>query len=345
MYATDGITNCAKSTPYTQHLDANKESAVSSIEKEFGVYGQLGTSLNNNKENSSSNLMAESLYELPRPPSITNPTSFPYSLRAQINDGYTLLDNYSVTYNTPSNHYDGIHNKNYPINGYIGSYDNSTPQPHINESHEDHNEHNSEHVNHCYKTSPNGRPVPDLDAYNAADYNSKEQLMVLYSVRMREIKQLTEENQQLRMEKEDQHKEFTRKLTLAQADYEKCNFSKNQAQSALVDAKAEIIELQSQAESFKEKIAVLNKANENMAKELSTARESVVDLQQKIAILERVQSLQRNDKTHEKFLKQMQEKHSIEMKNMQTQIDILTEKLNRKVSNKYIYLYIFGSIV
>ncbi|KAK0169784.1 hypothetical protein PV328_010425 [Microctonus aethiopoides] len=332
MYATDGITNCAKSTPYTQHSDANKESAVSSIEKEFGVYGQLGTSLNNNKENSSSNLMAESLYELPRPPSITNPTSFPYSLRAQINDGYTLLDNYSVTYNTPSNHYDGIHNKNYPNNGYIGSYDNSTPQPHINENHEDHHEHNSEHVNHCYKTSPNGRPVPDLDAYNAADYNSKEQLMVLYSVRMREIKQLTEENQQLRMEKEDQHKEFTRKLTLAQADLERCNFSKNQAQSALVDAKAEIIELQSQAESFKEKIAVLNKANENMSKELSTARESVVDLQQKIAILERVQSLQRNDKTHEKFLKQMQEKHSIEMKNMQTQIDILTEKLNRKES-------------
>lgn len=68
-----------------------------------------------------------------------------------------------------------------------------------------------------------------------------------------------------------------------------------------------------------------------VTEELNIAKGSVIDLQQKIAILERTQALQTNDKTHEKFLKQAQEKHAVEMKNMQTQIDVLTDKLNAKV--------------
>jgi len=67
-----------------------------------------------------------------------------------------------------------------------------------------------------------------------------------------------------------------------------------------------------------------------------------MDLQQKIAVLERAQALQMNDKTHEKFLKQAQEKHAVEMKNMQTQIDVLTDKLNAKVQiNSLLKLHIF----
>lgn len=65
--------------------------------------------------------------------------------------------------------------------------------------------------------------------------------------------------------------------------------------------------------------------------ELSEARNLVFDLQQKISVLERVQSLQANDKTEAKFLEQAQEKHAIEVKNMQTQIDVLTDKLKAKV--------------
>lgn len=71
-----------------------------------------------------------------------------------------------------------------------------------------------------------------------------------------------------------------------------------------------------------------------------------MDLQQKIAILERTQVLQTNDKTHEKFLKQAQEKHAVEMKNMQTQIDVLTDKLNAKVLlNSSFKLYIFYTCI
>jgi len=78
-----------------------------------------------------------------------------------------------------------------------------------------------------------------------------------------------------------------------------------------------------------------------MTEDLNIARGSVMDLQQKIAILERVQVLQTNDKIHEKFLKQAQEKHAVEMKNMQTQIDVLMDKLNAKVlSNSVLKLYI-----
>jgi len=73
-----------------------------------------------------------------------------------------------------------------------------------------------------------------------------------------------------------------------------------------------------------------------ITEELNVARGSVMDLQQKIAILERAQALQTNDKMHEKFLKQAQEKHAVEMQNMQTQIDLLTDKLNAKVCSNFL---------
>lgn len=131
-------------------------------------------------------------------------------------------------------------------------------------------------------------------------------------------------------------------------------------------------------ESLKEKNAVLEKTNQNVkytytlhfilinikscnvnninfvqiTEELNVARDSVIDLQQKITVLERVQVLQTNDKTHEKFLKQAQEKHTVEMKNMQTQIDVLTDKLNVKVSSNSLFklffifrIYIFSIII
>lgn len=78
-------------------------------------------------------------------------------------------------------------------------------------------------------------------------------------------------------------------------------------------------------------LLLLSVLSSQVTEELNVVRGSVVDLQQKIDVLERVQTLQMNDKTHEKFLKQAQEKHAVEMKNMQTQIDVLTDKLNAKV--------------
>lgn len=88
-------------------------------------------------------------------------------------------------------------------------------------------------MNHCYKTSPNGRPIDDDEAYKTAEYNSKEQLETLYMVRVREINRLTEKMQQLQLEKEDEKSQMSRKLMLLQAEVDRTNISRNQAQEAL----------------------------------------------------------------------------------------------------------------
>ncbi|XP_034951220.1 putative leucine-rich repeat-containing protein DDB_G0290503 [Chelonus insularis] len=330
----DGNINYAMSTPFPRS-DDKRGSPISDINKQFDIYNQIGTPLNSHRDNSILNSTSKSSYELPRPPNLQNPMTFPNDLRAQINEGYTLLENipYNSNYHTPANHYD-VQNAKFSNNGYIETYDNNISQKNTNDIHEIDNDTTSDHYNHCYQTSPNGRPIVNdsVNAYKTAEYNSKEQLEVLYAVRVKEIERLRGELQQLQIAKEEEKNELSRKLVLAQAEAQRSDASRNKARDALIDAKAEIIQLQTQAESFKEKVAVLEKTNKNMSEELSVAKESVIDLQQKIAVLERVQSLQANDKTHEKFIKQVQEKHAVEMKNMQTQIDVLTAKLNEKES-------------
>ncbi|OAD54502.1 hypothetical protein WN48_06691, partial [Eufriesea mexicana] len=218
--------------------------SISNIQRDFNAYGHTDTPYSkNNRSNDMHNITAETPYELARPPN----SIFPNDLRAQIEEEYTFNENYSYNCQTPANHYDA-QNKNYSNNGYIDGYENNVQCKQIHEFGGGGDNVTSDHLNHCYKASSNGRPTNDNVAYKTAEYDSKEQLEVLYT----------------------------------------------------------------------------------MTEELNVARDSVIDLQQKIAVLERVQALQVNDKTHEKFLKQAQEKHAVEMKNMQTQIDVLTDKLNAK---------------
>ncbi|XP_076236772.1 uncharacterized protein LOC143180718 isoform X2 [Calliopsis andreniformis] len=299
--------------------------SLSDIQRDFNMYGQTDTPYSkSSRSNDKHNITAETPYELARPPN----SSFPRELRPQVNDEYTFNENYPYNYQTPANHYDN-QNKVYSNNGYIDGYENNVQYKQLHEFGGGDNV-TPDHLNHCYKASSNGRSQDDNVAYKTAEYESKEQLEVLYSVRIREIKTLTDELQQLQLEKEEEKNQLSRKITLLQAEIERTNISRNQTQHALVDAKAEIADLHNQITSLKEKNAVLEKTNQNMNEELTVAKDSVVELQQKIAVLERVQALQTHDKTHEKFLKQAQEKHAVEMKNMQTQIDVLTDKLNAK---------------
>ncbi|XP_076387161.1 uncharacterized protein LOC100883073 isoform X1 [Megachile rotundata] len=299
--------------------------SMSDIQRDFTMYDQMDSPYSkSNRSNDMHNTNAESPYELARLPN----SVFPRDLRTQINEEYTFNENYSYNCQTPANHYNA-QSKPYSNNGYIDGYENNIQCKEIHEFGAGDNV-TSDHLNHCYKASPNGRPRDDNVAYKNAEYDSKEQLEVLYAVRMREIKQLTEELQQLRLEREEEKNQLSRKIILLQAEIERSNISRNQTQHALVDAKAEIADLHNQITCLKEKNAVLEKTNQNMTEELNVSRDSVIELQQKIAVLERVQALQTNDKTHEKFLKQAQEKHAVEMKNMQTQIDVLTDKLNAK---------------
>ncbi|KAL2738871.1 golgin subfamily A member 4-like isoform X1 [Vespula squamosa] len=301
------------------------------IQKDVSLYGQTPMS-NKNKKPVEADM--ETSYELARLP---NSSSCPRDLESHAEDGYTFNENYLYNYETPSNHYNN-HGKHYANNGYIENYGNNVQCKQIHEFGGGDNV-TSEEINNCFKISPNGKMLDDNMIYKTTEYSSKEQLEVLYSVRMKEIKRLTEELQQLQQQKETEMDQFSRKVVLLQAEVERSNISRNQAQHALIDAKAEIMDLQGQMASLKEKNAVLETTNQNMAEELAVAKDSVVDLQQKVTVLERVHALQSSDKIHEKFLKQAQEKHAVEIRNMQTQIDVLTDKLNTKLLSEDISNY------
>lgn len=205
------------------------------IQKEFALRDSPSTPfVKNNRtksseKNATTTTTTDSPYDLPLP---ANVGGFNHERRAQINDDYSYRNNYPYNYDTPSNHYD--EDNNFSNNGYIDGYDEIHQTNQISEyGGGGDNERASEHFNHCYETSPNGRPLDDRSAYKTAEYNSKEQLEVLYSVRMREIQRLTEDLQQLRLEKEDEKNQLSRRLALAQAETERSNLSRNQAQNAL----------------------------------------------------------------------------------------------------------------
>ena len=180
-----------------------------------------------NRTNNTEKNITDSPYDLPRPVNL----GLNHDHRVKVNDEYTFHNSYPYNYETPSNHYD--EDNNFSNNGYIEGYENILQSNQMREFGGGDNEVTSDHFNHCYETSPNGRPVDDCNAYKTAEYNSKEQLEVLYSVRMREIHRMTEELQQLHLEKEEEKSQMSRRLTLAQAEIERSNLSRNQAQNAL----------------------------------------------------------------------------------------------------------------
>ena len=207
--------------------EEDKGRTPSSNQREYGLYQTTGTPYSNKKGGNSTERTIDSPYELPRPIN----SVFSHALRGEINDCYTLHENYSLNYATPSNHYDSKGKNSYSNNGYIQPYENNVQGKEFDGSGD--NDITSEHYNHCYKTSPNGPTESDNNAYKNAEYNSKEQLEVLYSVRMREIQRLTEELQQLHIEKQEEKNQLGRKLALAHAEIERSNLSRNQAQNAL----------------------------------------------------------------------------------------------------------------
>ncbi|XP_025987433.2 uncharacterized protein PFB0145c isoform X1 [Solenopsis invicta] len=287
---------------------------------------QTGTPYGNNRFNDSNNIL-KTPCELAK-----LPTGYPRKMHPQLvaSEEHTFSENYSCNYETPSNHYN-THIPQYSNNGINNTYENNVQSKQIHEFGGGDNA-TSDHMNHCYKTSPNGRPIHDDVAYKAE--SKIKQLEVICMVRTKDVERLTEELNQLQLEKDNEISEMNRQLTLLQVEVNNTNISRNQAQEALIDAKAQIASLKIQMQSLEEQNAVLQKTNQNITEELNIARGSVMDLQQKITALERTQVLQTNDKIHEKFLKQAQEKHAVEMKNMQTQIDVLTDKLNAKLLSK-----------
>lgn len=196
-------------------------------QSDFDLYRQTGTPYGNNRFNDSNSTVLETPYELAKPP-----TGYPRKMHPQSAEECTFGENYPYNFETPANHYNTHIPRKYSNNGINNAYENNVQNKQIHEFGGGDNA-TSAHMNHCYKTSPNGRPIDDDVAYKTAEYNSKEQLEVMYMVRMREINRLTEELQQLQLEKEDENSQMNRKLMLLQAEVDRTNISRNQAQEAL----------------------------------------------------------------------------------------------------------------
>lgn len=195
-------------------------------QSDFDLYRQTGTPYGNNRFNDSNSTVLETPYELAKPP-----TGYPRKMHPQSAEECTFGEKYPY-YETPPNHYNTHVPGKYSNNGINDAYENNVQSKQIHEFGGGDNA-TSDHMNHCYKTSPNGRPIDDDVAYKTAEYNSKDQLEVMYMVRMREINRLTEELQQLQLEKEDENNQMSRKLMLLQAEVDRTNISRNQAQEAL----------------------------------------------------------------------------------------------------------------
>lgn len=197
------------------------------VTSEFHLHRPTGSPFVNNRLNDSNSTMLETPYELTKPPN----AAYTRKMYHKQVEECTFGENYPYNYETPSSHYN-THPKKYSNNGFADRYQNNVQS---NQTHEFGGGDNatSDHMNHCYKTSPNGRPMDDNVAYKTAEYDSKEQLEVMYMVRTREIERLTEELQQLQMEKEDEKNQLDRKLMLLQTEVNRTNISKNEAQQAL----------------------------------------------------------------------------------------------------------------
>lgn len=190
-------------------------------ENDLELYRQMGTPYNNNNNSvsESNSAVLETPFELAKPPGGYIRRMHP-QLVEERNENYTY--NYGET---PSNHYNTHLPFKYSNNGFTNTYENN-----VQNSNQIHGGGDtSDHMNHCYKTSPNGTPLNDEVAYKTAEYNSKEQLEVLHMVRLKEIDRLMEKIQQLQSEKE----QMSRKLMLLESEVEGSNISRNQAQLAL----------------------------------------------------------------------------------------------------------------
>lgn len=193
-------------------------------QNDLEFYRQTETPYNNN-DNMNESTVLETPFELAKPPG-----GYTRRMHPQLVEERMFNENDTYNYReTPSNHYNTHIPAKYSNNGFTDTYENNVQNSKQVHEFGGGDTSTSDHMNHCYKTSPNGMPLNDDIAYKTAEYNSKEQLEVLYMVRVKEINRLTEQMQQLQSEKD----QMARKLMLLEGDVDRANISKDQAQLAL----------------------------------------------------------------------------------------------------------------
>ncbi|XP_008215536.1 protein CROWDED NUCLEI 2-like [Nasonia vitripennis] len=167
-------------------------------------------------------------------------------------------------------------------------------------------------------------------AQNILNYQPGDQLDVLNAIRIREIDKLTLELRQLQTEKDEAIRLLERKLTLSQVEIERLNVLKNETEQGLANATSEISDLKLQIEKLKEANKTLEKSKQEVIEKLSVAENTIYELEQKVHVLEDLDYGESNKKLSEKCLQQMQEDHSLQLRNMQTQMDAISRELDIK---------------
>lgn len=171
---------------------------------------------------------------------------------------------------------------------------------------------------------------PNEDIYRQTDLNSQDQLMVLYTTRMQEVSQLTKELTTLRYERDTEVEQLKRKILLIEAEKQGAFLSHKEAQKLLSEYQAQISQLRQDVEDLRLKNITLEKNNEEISRELEIAKASAVDLTQKVSMLEKNGKGLHSEKHVESFLKNVQQQHDTQIRELQSQIESLTHKFSQK---------------
>ncbi|XP_054290681.1 myosin-16-like [Macrosteles quadrilineatus] len=206
----------------------------------------------------------------------------------------------------------GHTNENQP---YVPVFNNPTME---NGDKFQHNNSNSE-VSH--------ESIDDIaEAYRQAEYNSVDQLRVLYEVRMREIQELQAE----KLRAANHQQEMMRRLALMEAEKQRAVLSRTEASKLLVACKEEIGNLQKELDSQKQTITSLEKDKAKSDDTAEVLRIHVQELEQRIELMERFDSNKTAAKHTEAIIKDLRTKQQQEMKLVQKEMDCLRTKLLKK---------------
>lgn len=166
--------------------------------------------------------------------------------------------------------------------------------------------------------------------YQEAEYNSAEQLQILYEVRVREVHRLTELIDSMKNDYEIEKKDWKRQIALAQAEKERYNISQTQLQSLLVASKEQIEDLEKELNTLKENNKSLEESKNELLLELETSKATISDLQRKVLVLEKGTRDRSEALQYEINLKTLTEKHNSELKQLQNELDSYVKNFELK---------------
>ncbi|KAL0271759.1 UNVERIFIED_CONTAM: hypothetical protein PYX00_008755 [Menopon gallinae] len=202
------------------------------------------------------------------------------------------------------------------------------------------------HYNHCIRSNSLGtynsikeskfiNPEENFSLckqYQNTDYNSTEQLQVLYDIRVREVHRLTELIDQMRNNHEIERGELNRQLAFGKAENERLRMTESELKNVIVANKSEIENLNLEMDSLKKTVSNLEECRENLLIELETSKMTVNDLERKILAIEKG----RKDKTavmqYEADIRELKEKHADSIKSISDELNRCKNNLDRTVA-------------